>query len=257
MGTISSCSTCVSYQCIDWTAGSVANKQREAAFLARTGNDVYFGVGSYGNNQARGGLCYRVSVSSVEKDLLVQVVNQGADVPDGNFDLMVSDGGFGLFDSCSSEGTTLPMYGGPGSVWGLAHGGVLNRTECKNLPDYPICGTTPIDKISEMCLWSFEVGLRLEAVQTNPVITQMCNVACPAELYQATGVRRSDETNSGFTCKKLEAGGGFLTRMMDCGSFLVIIWYSYFDLILCLYFCAQRNLLMVGPVTSKGVHTRV
>lgn len=217
LGKVTTCNNCVAYQCIDWTAGSQANQQREASFLQRTGQDVYFGVGSYGNVQSRGGLCYRVSVTSVKKDLIVQVINQGADVPDGNFDLMVADGGFGLYDSCSADGTSVPMYGAPSDVWGELLGGVHNRTKCAGLPDYPICGTTPIDSMQDLCTWSFEQGLRIEAVETNPVITKMCQVACPSELYLATGVRRSDEKNAGFTCKTLETTGGFLTRMMDCG----------------------------------------
>eukprot|EP01037_Dinobryon_pediforme_P019030 gene19030-19376_t len=185
----------------------------------RTGQNVYFGVGSYGNIQSRGGLCYRITVSSVAKDLLVQVVNQGADVPDGNFDLMVADGGFGLYDSCSPDGSTVPMYNAPATVWGELLGGVQNHTQCNNLPVYPICGTTPADNLQDLCHWSFNAGLRIEAVQTNPVITKMCQVACPSELYLATGVRRSDEVNTGYTCKTLEATGGFLTRMMDCADY--------------------------------------
>ena len=219
LGKITNCNNCVAYHCIDWTVGSQGNQQREASFLKRTGNDVYFGVGSYGNIQSRGGLCYRVSVTSVKKDLIVQVINQGADVPDGNFDLMVGDGGFGLYDACSSDGTSVPMYSAPGPAWGDLLGGVNNRSLCVNIPPYPICGTTPIDDMSELCKWSFEEGFRIEALETNPTITKMCQVACPSELYLSTGVRRSDEKNSGFTCKTMESSGGHLTRMMDCGKY--------------------------------------
>ena len=220
LGTITSCTTCVAYMCIDWTVGSAANAAREKSFLQSTGNDVYFGVGSYGNNQARGGLCYRITVNNVKKDLIVQVVNQGADVPDGNFDLQVADGGTGIFDACSSD-STLPMYAGNVLNWGSRTGGVGNITECVNLPKYPICGLTPADNLQELCKWSFQAGLRIvsssNAVNTNPQIMKMCQVACPTELWTATGLRRSDEVNKGFTCgTKLEASGGELTRMMDC-----------------------------------------
>ena len=109
------------------------------------------------------------------------------------------------------------MYNAPATVWGELLGGVQNHTQCNNLRVYPICGTTPADNLQDLCHWSFNAGLRIEAVQTNPVITKMCQVACPSELYLATGVRRSDEVNTGYTCKTLEATGGFLTRMMDCG----------------------------------------
>lgn len=71
------CSTCIAYQCLDWTIGSKTNAKREAAFKARTKQDVYFGVGSYGNNITRAGYCYRLTVTNVAKDIIVQVVNQG------------------------------------------------------------------------------------------------------------------------------------------------------------------------------------
>jgi len=71
------CNTCMAYQCLDWTVGSRTNAQREAAFRARTGQDVYFGVGSYGDNMTRAGYCYRLTVTNVLKDIIVQVVNQG------------------------------------------------------------------------------------------------------------------------------------------------------------------------------------
>ena len=67
----------MSYQCIDWTIGSNANAIREASFFQRTGQSVYFGVGSYGNNATRAGFCYRIKLSSVIKDVVIQVVNQG------------------------------------------------------------------------------------------------------------------------------------------------------------------------------------
>ena len=70
---MNSCLTCASYQCIDWTVGSTMNQAREKSFKQRTGVDVYFGVGSYGNDQTRAGLCYRVTVTGVQTDLIVQV----------------------------------------------------------------------------------------------------------------------------------------------------------------------------------------
>ena len=44
----------------------------------------------------------------------------------------------------------------------------------------------------------------------------MCEVMCPIELYSATGLHRSDETSSIYTCGSQITGGGILTRMMDC-----------------------------------------
>eukprot|EP01035_Chromulina_nebulosa_P039828 gene39828-53860_t len=115
-GKAAGCETPTGDRMKDWTIGSTSNFARQAAFKARTRQDVYFGVGSYGNNMTRAGYCYRLSLTSVTKDIIVQVVNQGADVPDGNFDLMVADGGFGLFDACADS--VEPLYKTNGSLWG-------------------------------------------------------------------------------------------------------------------------------------------
>lgn len=119
-GPISSCATCVSYQCIDWTFGSAANTAREKSFLARTGEKVYFGVGSYSSaNPTPGGLCYRITASNLDRDLIVQMVNTGGDVPNGNVDMQTGDGGFGLFDACTIDTTQMPQFPGTASVWGV------------------------------------------------------------------------------------------------------------------------------------------
>lgn len=120
---IANCGTCVAYQCMDWTVGSKLNAQRQAAFLQQTGQDVYFGVGSYGgayqNDPTKGGICYRISTTTIKKDIIVQVVNYGGDVPPGNFDLQVADGGFGIYDACTSSGTKMPQFNGSISLWGV------------------------------------------------------------------------------------------------------------------------------------------
>lgn len=116
---VSSCATCVSYQCIDWTVGSKANKAREASFFSATGQSVYFAVGSYGSNPSGGGLCYRLSSDSIDRDIILQVVNFGTDVPLGNFDVQISDGGFGIYNACTQESTKMPQFDGPASLWGV------------------------------------------------------------------------------------------------------------------------------------------
>lgn len=117
---ISSCETCVSYQCIDWTFGSVANTARESSFYQRTNEKVYFGVASYSSaNTDPGGLCYRITASRLDRDLIVQIVNSGSDVPNGNVDLQTGDGGFGYYDACTQEGTKMPQFSGTADVWGV------------------------------------------------------------------------------------------------------------------------------------------
>jgi hypothetical protein len=190
---------------------------RQQSFFAATADNVYFGVGSYGNDQTRAGLCYRITASGVDRDLIVQVVNQGGDVPDGNFDLQVADGGYGVFDACVAEGTSVPQFDGSGAQWGALYGGWSDITGCDQLPAHPHCGGDPQDDLQDLCRWSFQHNMRLSVGNSNPSILNMCQVKCPAELYEATGLRRSDEANTAYTCGPTgNSGGGLMTRMMDC-----------------------------------------
>ena len=215
---MSDCSRCVSYHCIDWTIGSTLNKIREAAFKRKTNNNVYFGVGSYGNREERAGRCYRVTISGgLDRDVIFQVVNRGIDVPENNIDLMVGDGGFGLFDACLNSPVYQYNMTTPGA-WGSAYGGVSNIKDCKNLPAYPVCGTNHYDSMQELCKWSFIHHLRSSS-NGLPIINNLCEVACPEELYKATGLLRSDVNVSSYTCTpaSTEPNGGHMTTMMDCG----------------------------------------
>lgn len=211
---VSSCSTCESYQCIDWSVGSILNQERESSFYNSTGQRVYFGVGSYGNDQTRAGKCYRITASGIDRDLIVQVVNQGGDVPDGNFDLQMGDGGFGAWNACTNSGTSVPQFDGSSSQWGNEYGGWYTRDGCYNLPQWPHCNSSGADNLQTLCLWSFDRGFR----NGNPTISKMCEVKCPSQLVAATGVHRSDEISSVYTCTTGIVGGGSLTRMMDCAK---------------------------------------
>lgn len=206
------------------TVGSSRNAAREASFLARTGNKVYLGVGSYGNDNANAGYCVRITTNYVDRDIIAQVVNQGSDVHEHNFDIQTGDGGFGIFDACTIDGTFIPQYSGTGEVWGNNLGGVSLPSECSYLPPYPICGSKPEDNMQTLCKWSFDKKIRTTGAQSNPTITKICYVACPSELYEATGLRRSDEKNSLHTCVSTLKAGGYVTRMMDCGKLTLPIF---------------------------------
>jgi len=190
--------------------------------LQRTGQKVFFGVGSYGNQASRAGNCYRITVGGLNTDLIVQVVNSGGDVPDNNFDLQMGDGGFGIFNGCTNDYTPLPQFDGSSANWGDQYGGWGgSKDQCANLPKYPHCSSTgssslPQDNLQDLCVWSFNNNLR-----GVPIILNMCQVSCPAELYEATGIRRSDEPlpASTYTCANTGSNaGGILTRMMDCSK---------------------------------------
>ena len=207
------------------TVGSARNKAREASFLSRTNTKVYFGVGSYGNDNSNAGYCLRITTDAIDRDIIAQVVNQGSDVHADNFDLQTADGGFGIFDACSIDGTSIPQYTGPGEAWGDNLGGARVASQCMNIPPYPICGNNPEDNLQNLCTWSFQNKIRLTTgSSSNPTIKKLCYVACPSEIYQATGLRRSDELNSLFTCSSLLPAGGLVTRMMDCGMFALKIF---------------------------------
>jgi len=220
LGKISTCKQCLAYQCIDWTVGSVAMQAREAQFLNRTGQKVHFGVGSYSNEAERAGKCYRISVQGVLLDLIVQNINQGATAADGNFELMMGAGGFAGNQACiAGSGADVPLYPGNASMWGPNYGfsgGPTSYFKCDSLPRYPICGVNPQDDLRDLCKWSFSKGMRY--VSGKPYITSMCEVACPTELWMATGLHRIDEPRNSYMCGTAISGGGNLNKMMDCGK---------------------------------------
>lgn len=171
----------------------------EAKFHSRTGEDVYFGIGTYGNSKETLGACFRISVGGTSKDVLAQSVNTGSDVSGNQFDLQVGDGGAGLFNSCaggSSPGVNS-MFPGPYSLdtWGKQYGGVDNRSGCTNLPLYPAVDR-PMKKAGDdlvtLCEYSFDRGARGEEGR-NPSIKTIGRVQCPEELAHMTQIQRNDD----------------------------------------------------------------
>lgn len=73
----------------------------------------------------------------------------------------------------------------------------------------------------DLCQFSFDKGFRAPG---NPAITSICQVACPSQLVQATGLQRSDEKNSNFVCNNnFEKPGGVITRTMNCGKYVLCV----------------------------------
>ena len=194
---------------------------REAAFTSRTKDKVYFGVGAYGNVQQRAGFCYRMSLKGVDRDVIAQVITMGGNTAPGNFNIMMVDGGFSdTYNACAFGSTQYPVFNAPSYVWGGPSGGLLNSSGCDLLPDYPTCTVNPPDSMRALCKELFVKGFRSSNYSiTNPTISKMCQVACPNELVQATGLRRTDEQTAVYTCSSpnlMEPSGGFLSRSMDC-----------------------------------------
>lgn len=124
------------------------------------------------------------------------------------------------------------------------------RQQCSNLPPYPICGSAPQDSMVALCQASFDTGLR----NGNPVISKICQVACPAELVAATGIHRSDEKNKLFTCNNnYDPPGGSVTKTMDCSKSNLFTIISGKKLAVSFFFFKQQNHPMDGPRMWSGL----
>lgn len=224
----------MAFACMDWTFGSKTMQAQEASFSARTGEHVYFGVGSFGSDDPQSGLgmCVRLTVEGVSKDIIAQSINTGSDVSGNQFDLQVGDGGAGLFNACaggSSPGTNS-MFSGSKDAWGHQYGGVDNREDCSGLPSFPAVSDamkSSGDDLVSLCEYSFDHAVRGEGGH-NPSILSIGRVQCPEELVFMTQMQRNDDP-SGFTpTSPMKAEhecqadipnmplDWCLTRMMDC-----------------------------------------
>lgn len=237
----------VTFACVDWTFGSSAMRAAEASFRGGTGQDVFFGVGTFGigDDPQRGlGACYRLKVEGAAKDIIAQSINTGHDVAGNQFDLQMGAGGAGAFNTCA--GGSDSMFLGSTAAWGCVYGGVDSRSACASLPMYPkdsAAMKSAGDSLVALCQASWDHKLRLSgeglpagACKYNPTILDVSRVKCPAELVHLTQMQRVDDP-SGFTadaahrpkgfpnlqgehkCRASEPGAGVeycLTRMMDC-----------------------------------------
>jgi len=225
------------YGCLDWSFQSKRMQQAEDDFRERTGNNVYFGIGSYGNikdQKENLGKCYRITASNVDKDLIVQNINSGVDVDGTQFDLQMGAGGFGLYNACASdnENDLYSMFSGKRSSWGEIYGGINNRKQCDDLPEYPrLYGlyeknpSQEIDSLRDLCKVGFDKNVRIEGGE-NQTIVSLGEVSCPSELTQITGMKPLDKSEKYLpssyiikdnTNKCGSSGTSYcLTRMMDC-----------------------------------------
>lgn len=227
----------MAFACMDWTFGSQSMKTAEGAFNTRTGDNVKFGVGTYGSTEdvQRGlGSCFRLQVEGMETELILQSLNTGSDVAGTQFDMQVGDGGAGAFNTCAGgkQPGVDSMYPGTydKSNWGKQYGGVDHKADCANLPSLPsVSGAMKSagDDLVKLCEYSFDQGARGEG-GSNPSILSIGRVQCPDELVAMTQLRRNDDPSSykcGTDCIKASSECGLhhgntaewcLTRMMDC-----------------------------------------
>jgi len=223
----------MAFACMDWASGSKGMQAAEKAYEDRTGQSVYFGVGTYGteDDPIMGlGACYLINVDTIDRPLLVQSINTGGDVYGNQFDLMQGAGGCGAYNTCAG-GSMESMFPGSYDPWGKMYGGVDYKSECAGLPPYPkIDGPMKEagDSLIDMCEISFDRGYRMEGGE-NPSIQDLSRIACPDELVEFTWMKRSDDPEYETPVllqKNTEehqchfpidnTGAWCLTRMMDC-----------------------------------------
>lgn len=216
------------YACVDWSVGSQLWITQQSVYKTRTGEDVVFGVGTFGSQNSDMGKCFRLEVEGMSSPLIVQSVNTGSDVSSGQFDLQQMAGGVGLCNALTSSTTfadgestsgsaLFPMFSGDNTVWGPKRdGGFSDESGCDAIPMYPD-GTAAVSSfpngesdLRTMCKAAYDLKARRND-GINPTITSGARVACPEEVYKITGVRlTSDDSFDPVTFS-----GGSLTRMFD------------------------------------------
>lgn len=137
------------------------------------------------------------------KTMVVQAINIGFDVGNGQFDLLVPGGGVGIFNACSAQ------WNIPASELGEQYGGFLAR--CKQQlgynathAQYKSCvanqcettfGSRNLLELRDACMWFVDW---FEAAD-NPSLKYK-EVACPAELRQRSGMNRTGLNDISNAC---------------------------------------------------------
>jgi len=209
------------FACMDWTFGAKKIQEQEAKFTSRTGENVWFGVGTFGTSDdpMMGlGACYRLVVKEtacydrmagkdLEKHIIAQSINTGFDVSNIQFDLQIGNGGTGAFNNCAGKGWSMFPGEFNQETWGAEYGGCDYRDSsqgspsCDDLPPLPQ-QPGPMqasgDNLVDLCKWSFDKGVRGVGGtgSSNPTIVDMARVECPAELVEMTQVKRSDDPST-------------------------------------------------------------
>lgn len=225
------------YHCMDWAFQSKKMQEAENNFNKRTKDNVYFGVGTFGNirdQKKNNGACFRITATNVDKDIIAQSIDAGTDVDDTQFDLVMGAGGFGLFNACASNNKNdkFTMFSGSSDNWGPdEYVGVKYKKDCSNLPQFPrLYEKDPpewIDDLRDLCRVGFDKNVRLDGGD-NQTITSIGRVSCPPELTNITGMKPIvnkpiyKPTDYIFKDNKIKCGEKdnkyCLTRTMDCAK---------------------------------------
>lgn len=216
-------------------------------------HDFLYGVaGSSSDKEA--GKCYQVQPLYAEKQwrddfpqLVVQIVNSGYDVMEGQFDIMVGAGGQGYFTAVNSDckqhhcqgGSCRDyMFDGDFSAWTNAQypdpnskcyaGGVKHLFNVSENFLWEVCTRLSggSNELKDRILWDTCVRSNQLYLHQNFYESRYLRVECPESLYRLTGLRRADDAevrvypNIGnplpLHCKgSIESGHPCLSSMMD------------------------------------------
>ena len=190
-----------------------------AAFDKLEGEYRYAVAGS--DSDALCGACFQVQLLDAERVwrpdfplLIVQIVNSGFDVMQGQFDLFVGAGGMGYFTAlnadcgskyCGGGPCRESMYEGSFADWTYSpfpdpnpcYGGglrLLNETSEAEVRERCLAlsgnGTS---EYKDKVLYDTCVRANLELYHQNFVSSRYLRVQCPRGLYMLTGLRRDDD----------------------------------------------------------------
>jgi hypothetical protein len=143
------------------------------------------------------------SAALAGKTMIIQAINVGYDVGGGQFDIMVPGGGVGAFNGCSNQ------WGVSNSELGAQYGGFLSACKSElgynaSREQYKSCltsrcnnvfGTRGLTELQAGCLWYADW---FEAAD-NPSLRYR-EVACPAQLMNASGMNRTNLGGIGNSC---------------------------------------------------------
>jgi hypothetical protein len=217
----------------------------DALIEAARGTPFVFATAG-GSSDGECGKCYQVRVDGAEilspphplPMLLVQIINSGFDVLQGQLDLYMGAGGFGYFTACNSDCGTRACSGGPCHV--PMSGGSFDAWTASLWPDPNPCYSGGIRVLNA----DDTVERKCRAIKAHPEIIRSCirsnimmvhqnfertayeRVRCPIALVNITGMARVDDDeypdahphlSLGQVCRGNLAMRHFcVTTMQDC-----------------------------------------
>lgn len=226
------------YMCVDWSVGSERMAFAQYNYKQQSGEDVVFGVGSYGSSENKNiGKCYKFFTNPPSNPIIAQVTNYGADIKSSQFDIQTGGGGFGVWNACAERTDRTrsntnpcpnkdledipirPQFPGSKSGWNRRCGGPQFRSQCDELPKWPSTlrnrpprgprgssGNEP--NLQVLCERSFDWGVRIN--DNVKKITRGSRVPCPTPLIEITNLKRTDDRT------RETMRPGTLTTTMDC-----------------------------------------